>query len=304
MVELHGILVVDKPRGLSSAQVVDEVKRRLGVARAGHTGTLDPLATGVLAICLGEATKLAGWMIADDKAYQAEAELGVTTDTLDASGTVLVEDRAAAAAVTAEQVTAALARLAARTEQVPPMFSAIRQGKRRLHQLARAGETVDRAPRPVAIHRLDLLELDPPRVRLAIACSKGTYVRSLVDDLGRDLGCGAHLTALRRTRSGVFTLDQAIPLAEVTVHGTVARIVRASDALGLPRVQVPDDLLRAVHNAWAVPLLPLLTGVGEGEQSQLVGEGGDLLAIVRRRGGRVEFERVFSRPLRPCSGQA
>jgi tRNA pseudouridine55 synthase len=293
MVELHGILVVDKPRGLSSAQVVDEVKRRLGIARAGHTGTLDPLATGVLAICLGEATKLAGWMIAEDKAYEAELELGVTTDTLDASGTVIAEDRAAGAAVTTEQVGAALARLAARTEQVPPMFSAIRQGKRRLHQLARAGEVVDRAPRPITIHQLDLLELAPPRARLAITCSKGTYVRSLVDDLGRDLGCGAHLTALRRTRSGLFTLAQAIPLDEVTVQCTV---VRASDALGLPRVQVPADLLRAVHNAWAVPLLPLLQGVAEGEQSQLVGEGGDLLAIVRRRGGRVEFERVFARP--------
>lgn len=290
---VNGILVVDKPRGLSSAQVVDEVKRRLGIARAGHTGTLDPLATGVLPICLGEATKLAAWMIAEDKAYEAELELGVATDTLDSSGAVLAEDRAAAAAITRDQVAAALARLATLTEQIPPMFSAIRQGKRRLHEIARAGEVVDRAARPVVIHQLDLLDFTPPRARLAIACSKGTYVRTLIDDLGRALGCGAHLTALRRTRSGIFTLAQAVSLDSLV--SKTPEIVRTSDAIRLPRVEIPADLLSAVHNAWAVPLLPLLQGLLEGEQSQLVDQAGDLLAIIRRQGGRVQFERVFAK---------
>ena len=298
---LNGVLVVDKPPGLTSAQVVDEVKRRLGVARAGHTGTLDPLATGVLPVCVGDATRLAAWLIAEDKAYEAEVELGAATDTYDAAGQIVAEDRAGAAAVTREQVAAALAELARATEQVPPMFSAIRQGRRRLHELARAGEVVDRAPRPIAIHRLELLGFAPPRLRLAIVCSKGTYVRSFADDLGAALGCGAHLAALRRTRSGLFTLAQAVPLDAVS---STAPIVRAADALGLPRAVVPGELRGVVRNAHAAPLLPLVEGMGEGERFQLVDDAGELLAIVRRERGRVQFERVFARPLRQGSGQA
>jgi tRNA pseudouridine55 synthase len=175
------------------------------------------------------------------------------------------------------------------------MFSAIRQGKRRLHELARAGEVVDRAPRPIAIHRLELVAFTPPRARLAIECSKGTYVRTLIDDLGRALGCGAHLVALRRTRSGPFTLDQAVTLdslADSPVSKT-PEIVRASDALGLPRIPVPPELAAAVRHAHAVPLLPLLEVVREGERYQMVDEEGELLAIVTRHAGRIRFDRVF-----------
>src|SRR5690349_10543774 len=189
-VELHGVVVVDKPVGLSSAQVVAEVRRLARVKRAGHTGTLDPLATGVLPVCVGVATRIAGWLLADDKAYEAELELGVTTDTLDATGEVVSRDAERAAEVTAEAFEQALAALRGPSLQVPPMYSAIRQGRRRLHEMARAGEVVDRAPRPIVVHRLDLLGFAPPRARIAIACTKGTYVRSLVDDLGRALGCG------------------------------------------------------------------------------------------------------------------
>jgi len=169
--ELHGVLVVDKPRGLSSAQVVNEVKRRLGVERAGHTGTLDPLATGVLPVCLGDATRLAGWMIAEDKAYDAELELGAATDTLDATGTIVSEDRAGAARVTLAELVAALARLAGTTEQVPPMFSAIRQGKQRLHQLARAGEVVA---------WIELADGPRPEARDAVARLREAGIRRLV----------------------------------------------------------------------------------------------------------------------------
>jgi tRNA pseudouridine55 synthase len=294
-----GVLVVDKPAGLTSAQVVDEVKRRAGVRRAGHTGTLDPLATGVLPVCLGDATRLSAWLTAADKAYEAELELGVATDTLDATGQVVAEDRAAAAAVDEARLRAALAPLRGPLEQVPPMYSAVRQGRRRLHELARAGEVVERAPRPVVVHQLELVGFTPaapdrgPRARLAVTCSKGTYVRSLVDDLGRALGCGAHLTALRRTRAGAFDLARAVPLTGLTPEVARAALIAPADALGLPRVAVPDHLRDAVRHARGAALLALLP---EGERSQLVGADGALWAIAVRQGERVRFERVFLAP--------
>lgn len=283
-----GIVVVDKPRGLTSAEVVDEVRRRVGDRRAGHTGTLDPLATGVLPICVGDARRLVEWLIAGDKGYEAELELGVTTTTLDADGEIVAEHRAAALAITAGDVEAALAPLRGRITQVPPMFSAKRlPGRRRMYELARAGEVVERAPIEVVIDRLELLALAPPRARLAIACSKGTYVRTLVDDVGRALGCGAHLTGLRRTRSGAFTLDQAIPLDAV---GPDAPRVSLADALGFPRIALPRELYPALVTAQGPKIAPILP---EDVRSALVDDGGELLAIVRRTGPKVAFERVF-----------
>jgi len=240
--DLHGVVVVDKPAGVTSAQVVTAVRKRLGCSRVGHTGTLDPMATGVLPICLGEATKLASYLLADDKAYEAELELGLETDTLDLDGEVLARAPDAAAAVTEAAIRAALPRFVGVIQQVPPMYSAIRLDGRRLHQLARAGVEVEREPRTVTIHRLDLLAFEPPRIRLAVACSKGTYVRSLVADLGTALGCGAALSALRRTQSGLFTLATAAPLTDL--HR--ASVIEPARILSLPTLVVPAALHRAV----------------------------------------------------------
>jgi tRNA pseudouridine55 synthase len=291
--ELHGVLVIDKPAGVTSADVVTDVRWRLRTDRAGHTGTLDPMATGVLAICLGVATKLQGWLTSDDKAYEAELELGATTDTLDATGAVVAEDRAAAAAVTRDQLEAALAAFRGAQEQVPPMHSAIKQNGRRLYHAARNGETVDRAPRSIVVHRLELLDADLPRARLAIECSKGTYVRSLIDDLGRALGCGAHLTGLRRTRSGIFGLERALPPGLVTRAAAAAHVIPCAEALALRTVQVADDLLPAVWNANGPLLHPLCLEVPEGERFQMVDGTGGLIAVVRRDGARLCFDRVF-----------
>src|SRR6185503_2587794 len=173
---MHGVLVIDKPAGLTSAGAVEKVRRTLHLDRAGHGGTLDPIATGVLPVCVGAGTKLAQFLLADDKAYEAEAVLGVETDTLDRTGRVVAER---AVDVTRDQIVAALARHLGEQTQIPPMYSAIKQGGVRLYDRARAGHEVERAPRPIRIDRLELLAFEPPRFRIAIACSKGTYVRSL-----------------------------------------------------------------------------------------------------------------------------
>ncbi|MEO8553648.1 MAG: tRNA pseudouridine(55) synthase TruB, partial [Kofleriaceae bacterium] len=178
---VHGVLVVDKPTGISSQDAVTKVRLKLHVRSAGHTGTLDPLATGVLPICLGQATKIAQWLLAEDKHYTCELELGITSDTLDITGAVL--RRAAVTALDPVALEAALAPLRGVTAQLPPMHSAIQHGGLRLHELAREGIEVDREPRTIRVDRLDVIAIDPPRVRLAIACSKGTYVRALARDL-------------------------------------------------------------------------------------------------------------------------
>ncbi len=284
---MTGVLVLDKPAGMSSASAVDRVKRALAASRAGHAGTLDPIATGVLPICLGEATKLAAFLLSDAKEYEVTAELGVATDTLDRTGAVVATRPVE---VTREQLERALAARVGKQDQVPPMFSAIKQGGVRLYEHARAGEDVPRAPRRIEITRLELLELAPPRARIAIACSKGTYVRSIVDDLGRDLGCGAHVAELRRTRSGVFTLAMAQPLDALDPAALVDMVA----ATALPIVVVPAPLVARVRSG--VQLAPEILAVPPEnfERFQLVGDDHRLIAIAHVARSRVVYDRVFA----------
>jgi tRNA pseudouridine55 synthase len=283
-----GVLVVDKPAGMSSAAVVSGVKRALGATRVGHAGTLDPMATGVLPVVLGEGTKLATFLLADDKEYEGELELGVVTDTLDADGAVL--GRSDPGGVTREALLAAMGALTGPILQVPPMHSALKQGGRRLYELAREGIEVDRPARPVRVDRFDLLAFDPPRARFVVACSKGTYVRSLVRDVGEALGCGATLTALRRTRSGIFGLDRAIPLEDVAARGAAAVVPPAEALAHLPAI--PLDPARVVDVRHGRPL-PAPPDAPEGTPIRLLGEGGALLAVAERRGARIAYLRVF-----------
>lgn len=268
---------------MTSARVVDKVKRALGVRRVGHTGTLDPMATGVLPLCLGEATKIAGYLLAEDKAYEAELLLGVETDTLDAEGAVTARDPAGAAAVTEAQVRQALAAFVGPGEQVPPMFSALKHRGRRLHELARAGKTVERPARPVVIHELTLRALALPRIGVFVHCSKGTYVRSLVADLGRALGCGAHLTALRRTRSGAFGLDRALPLDGLGVEAAQRALVTPAEALAhVPALTVPPERVRDVQSGKLLPWSAFgveAPPVADGPVRLVLGDG-TLLALV------------------------
>lgn len=215
--DVHGVLLLDKPLGLSSNDALVRAKRLLRANKAGHTGTLDPLATGLLPLCFGEATKFSQDLLEADKTYEAVVRLGQTTTTGDAEGEVVIErevrvDRAA--------LDAAVARFTGVIEQVPPMYSALKRDGKPLYEYARAGETVERAARTVTIHALAVLavaldDAAAPAFTMRVTCSKGTYIRTLAEDIGEALGCGAHLTALRRTAVGDLTLDGAVTLEQI-----------------------------------------------------------------------------------------
>src|SRR5204863_6842577 len=211
---LDAVLVIDKPVGPTSFDVVRRVRRAAGMRRIGHGGTLDPAASGVLPICLGEATKLAQFLLDADKQYDFTVCFGVETDTDDAAGTVT--GRRDAGALGEAAVRDALTAFRGPISQVPPLYSALKRAGRPLYDYARAGEAVEIAARPVVVHELELTSFaDPGAVGFTMRCSKGTYVRALARDLGRALAVGAHVTALRRTRSGAFSLAEARPLDEV-----------------------------------------------------------------------------------------
>jgi tRNA pseudouridine55 synthase len=300
-----GVLVVDKPAGPTSFEVVKRVRRALAAAKAGHAGTLDPAATGVLAVCVGEAVKLQQWLSEGDKAYDATVAFGAATSTEDAEGQVV--ERGDASGLTAAAVRAALPRFTGEIAQVPPMFSAVRVGGRRLHEAARAGEEVERAPRLVRIHALELDEVEPPapdglvRARLRVRCGKGTYVRTLAADLGRALGVPAHLAALRRTMASGFTLAQAVPLAEVEALGRdsptalAARLVSPAEALGfLPAVAVDEAEARALAQGKALP-----REAPPGDLVRAIGPGGRLVAVCAPGRTGLRPARVFLQLGRP-----
>ncbi|MEZ3186921.1 tRNA pseudouridine(55) synthase TruB [Pseudomonas sp. LM13] len=206
---VSGIILLDKPRGFTSNAALQKVRWLLNAEKAGHTGSLDPLATGVLPLCFGEATKFSQYLLDADKAYETVMQLGVTTTTADAEGEVLERKPVM---VTPEQLEALLPQFRGDILQVPPMYSALKRDGQPLYKLARAGEVVEREPRSVNIARLELLALDGDKARLAVTCSKGTYIRTLVEDIGRLLGCGAHVAELRRTQAGPFDLSQTVTL--------------------------------------------------------------------------------------------
>ncbi len=224
-----GVLLLDKPRGLSSNAALQRVKRLYRAAKAGHTGSLDPLAEGLLPVCLGEATKLSGYLLNADKRYRFRCRLGVTTTTGDSAGEVLA--RHPVEPLLRDQVEPVLARFVGAIEQQPPMYSALKQQGRRLYELARQGITVARAPRPVTIHALRLLALSAATLDCEVHCSKGTYVRSLAEDIGAALGCGAHVEMLRRTAIDAFAGRPLYPLAQLEQQ---AADLAALDALLLP----------------------------------------------------------------------
>ena len=287
---LHGVLVVDKPGGMTSFDVVKRVRRWLKVKKVGHTGTLDPMATGVLPLCLGEATKIAGLLQADDKAYLAGVLLGVQTDTLDMDGQVLAEGDASN--VSRAQVGVVLETLRGDQQQVPPVFSAIHTNGQRAYELARKGQQVDLPPRAVQIHTLELCSWSPPRLELQVDCSKGTYVRSLVRDLGLALGCGAALESLRRQRSGAFDLEQAVPLDQVRTRlaDQTLPLVSMDHALAhLPLVEIDQAQARRLRQGQ-----PLDVQMPPGELLR-VRHDGQLVAPGQPRADRLWPRRVFNK---------
>lgn len=214
-VPVHGVLLLDKPLGMSSAQALAKAKWLLSAQKAGHTGTLDPFATGLLPLCFGEATKFAQDLLDADKTYETVVHLGITTDTGDTEGTILAQQTVD---VTVAQIESVLEQFRGPISQVPPMHSALKRDGKPLYEYARAGITLEREARNVTIHQLDLLAYDAPILRLRVACSKGTYIRVLGEDIGAALGCGAHLSALRRTVIGALNVSSALTLDQLAEH--------------------------------------------------------------------------------------
>jgi len=211
---VHGIILLDKRLGVSSNKALQEVRRLFNANKAGHTGSLDPLATGLLPLCFGEATKVSALMLDDDKRYQVTMKLGVMTDTGDAEGQVI--ETKPVPELSIDQIQCSLEKFIGLQAQVPPMYSALKLNGKKLYELAREGITVERAPRQITIYELHLLEATFDTLTLDVACSKGTYIRSLVEDIGHDLGCGATVTALRRSQAGQFLLENAKTIEQLS----------------------------------------------------------------------------------------
>jgi tRNA pseudouridine55 synthase len=240
---LHGVLLLDKPVGLSSNDALQKAKRLFRAEKAGHTGTLDPLASGLLPLCFGAATKFSQVSLDADKAYRATLKLGQTTTTADAEGELLRERPVTG--LTAGDIQAACQRFTGSIDQVPPMHSALKKDGKALYEYARAGVEVERAARRVTIHALDIVDWHADQLTIDVRCSKGTYIRTLAEDIGEALGCGAHLSALRRTGSGALSVDAAVTLDALQLMDEAARdaLLHPSDALlaDWPQVRLNDD---------------------------------------------------------------
>lgn len=283
---MNGVLVVDKPAGMTSHDVVARVRKALGTRKVGHAGTLDPDATGVLVLGIGTATRLLDYAKEMPKRYTAVARFGTTTTTQDASGEV-VETRPVAFGH--DELSAALDRFRGPIEQIPPMVSAVKVGGERLYKKARRGEEVERPARSVTIHALELIDFSGDEAILDVTCSAGTYIRTLIHDLGATLGCGAHMASLRRTEAAGFSEADGVPLDDVTVNA----LRPLTDAVrGMHQAFVDDEAARLVKDGRRLPL--------EGEFEVLDGPvaliyDDDVLAVYRRDGEELVAEKVLPR---------
>ncbi|WP_198118869.1 tRNA pseudouridine(55) synthase TruB [Massilia rhizosphaerae] len=250
---VDGVLLIDKPVGLSSNDALIKAKRVVNAKKAGHTGTLDPFATGLLPLCFGEATKFSQDLLEADKTYDAVVHLGVTTTTGDTEGET-VETRPVD--VTPEKIEAALARFRGPIMQIPPMYSALKRDGKALYEYAREGIVLEREARPVTIHKLEMLAYDAPMLAIRVTCSKGTYVRVLGEDIGAALGCGAHLNALRRIGVGALTVDGMVTLEQLQAHDNPLSLLAPVDALlsSFPRVDLTPELAARFLNGQRLAL--------------------------------------------------
>jgi len=250
---VDGVLLLDKPVGLSSNDALIKAKRVLNAKKAGHTGTLDPFATGLLPLCFGEATKFSQDLLEADKTYEATVHLGIMTTTGDTEGET-IEERPVD--VTREAIEAALARFRGPILQVPPMYSALKRDGKALYEYAREGITLEREARPVTIHGLSLIDYTAPFLKILVTCSKGTYVRVLGEDIGAALGCGAHLNALRRVQVGSLSTERMITLEDLQAHADPLSLLAPVDALlsSFPSVELTDELAKRFLNGQRLAL--------------------------------------------------
>lgn len=279
---MDGVLNCRKPAGPTSHDVVDRIRRIFGQKKVGHSGTLDPMAVGVLVICLGKATRILEYLDLEPKEYRARLMLGAATDTQDSTGNVTGE--ADASGVTCESFTRVVSGFVGEIEQAPPMVSAVKHQGRRLYELARKGETVERAPRRVTVHSVRVVDFVPgerAEAEIEVACSGGTYIRTICADIGEKLGCGAHMTALERTRVGRFQVEDAFTveqLEEAESSGRLAgMVISIDDALAhVPEASVTaEDVARALHGLEVA----VLTDAADGATVRIIGPNGALIAV-------------------------
>ncbi len=276
---MNGVLVLDKPKGITSQAAVNTVNRLLKARRAGHTGTLDPFATGVLPICVNSATKIIPFMVSGNKKYEAEMRLGVRTDTLDLTGRVTEEKEIGI--INNSELLCVFSKFLGKINQVPPMYSALKKDGVRLYEYARRGIDVPRAERTVIINKLELLAFNPPFVRFMVECSRGTYVRVLASDIADELGCGGHLTELRRIESDGFSIDDAVTIEDIR-NGAVSLTPLDHALSHMRRVQVAGDTACGIREGKQITKSALdglgVTRFEAGERVMML-EGDTLVAI-------------------------
>jgi tRNA pseudouridine55 synthase len=283
---LDGVIVIDKPAGKTSHDVVNEVRKVLGIKKVGHTGTLDPLATGVLPVCLNEATKLAGFLSGEDKEYLATMLLGVKTDTMDTEGKIISQSDNF---VSEDEIKSVVSRMTGKIKQIPPAYSAVKYCGKPAYKWARSGVLPDLKPREVTIHSIAVEDISFPRVIFRVVCSKGTYIRSLCSDIGEVLGTGACLCGLRRLKSGIFLEEMAVVLSDYTGNGNkvelVKKILPMTELLPLlATIELKDLSAAKLRNGWQPSVemlqehdLPLLKA---GDMVKFI-SGGSLLAVAQ-----------------------
>jgi tRNA pseudouridine55 synthase len=284
---LNGILVVDKPKGITSFDVVRQVRRALKGIKTGHTGTLDPMATGVLPLCLGDGTKVAQFIIEADKTYEAGIRLGSETDTYDAEGTVTKE--APVPELNTEIIERAFDKFRGTFDQIPPMYSAIKVDGQRLYELARKGEEIERVPRTVTVHSLALRDFNATDIRFTVKSSKGFFVRSLALDIGRAMNSAAHLISLRRTQSGPFHLSQSVTLESIVSNPLDVKLVSIDDAISnIPEFVVSEIQEKKVRCGGVVEVPN-----GIPELVRVISQSGVLLALAEPKDGKLVYRRVM-----------
>lgn len=295
---IHGIINVYKEKGFTSHDVVAKLRGIVGQKKIGHTGTLDPDATGVLPVCLGKATKLCDLLTDKNKTYEAVLLLGKTTDTQDITGEVLEEK--STEALTEEKVREAIEGFIGDYEQIPPMYSALKVNGKKLYELAREGKVIERKARPVKILDIQILEIDLPKVRMEVSCSKGTYIRTLCHDIGEKLGCGGCMESLIRTRVSTFRIEDAKMLDEIETlkqEGKLAELLVPIDAMfrSYPKITVKDDWKAFAKNGNPLDLKMLKEACGQDEETQvrLYDESGKFIAIYQWKEKKYHIVKMF-----------
>lgn len=290
MADLFGFLNVNKPLGMTSHDVVAKIRRAYQIKRVGHAGTLDPLATGVLVICIGEATRLSDFVMHGQKTYHAKIRFGETTETYDSEGAIIT--RADTSHLTQAHIEAILPKFVGDIEQIPPMYSAIKKDGKKLYELARAGETIALEPRRVTIYRLTITQFAPPIVDIEVVCGSGTYIRSLAHDMGQVLGVGAHLAGLIRTRSGAFDIAQAHHLDDIINHPNPESCL-VDEQLGLahlPAIRLDQaDTDHILHGR-----IPQHTAQPTADLGRAYDPNGKFLALLRAENKQWKPYKVFS----------